>query len=188
MTDFLIGLSGYARSGKDEAAQALVAGGWHQAAFADKLRDFLLALDPVLPSPRGGQPVRLSRIVNHRGWEYAKTYYPETRILLQRAGTEAGRSILGEDVWVNALFHDHSTTPALVITDVRFPNEAQAIIDRGGRVLRIERPGCGPAGALGGLVHESETVLDSWSFDGVIINDGSIANLHDKTLDAAVNI
>jgi hypothetical protein len=64
-----------------------------------------------------------------------------------------------------------------IITDVRFPNEAQAIKDRGGIVIRIERPGgeshCGGA-------HASETALDTYNFDYVIDNEGDIDELIEK--------
>ncbi|MEU8133267.1 hypothetical protein [Streptodolium elevatio] len=180
MNDFLIGLSGYARSGKDEAAKALVAGGWRQVAFADKVKDFVCALDPMVPSTRGGQPMRLSTVVARRGWDYAKTWYPEVRVLLQRAGTEAGRRILGQDIWIDALFRDIAEEPAVVISDVRFPNEAQAIADRGGLLIRIERPG------VGVMPHESETALDDWPFDHVLVNDGTVEDLHRKVVGATI--
>ncbi|MFH8414390.1 deoxynucleotide monophosphate kinase family protein [Streptomyces collinus] len=176
----LIGLSGYSRSGKNEAAEALVQFGWRQAAFADKLREFLLAVDPVIPGPYGTGNLRLSILIRDVGWEYAKDHYPEVRALLQRTGTEAGRRLLGPNVWVDALFRDLEEAHALVITDVRFPNEAQAVADRGGVVLRIERPGVGPAKDRIGRVHESETALDGWPFDHVLHNDGSVRDLHLK--------
>jgi dephospho-CoA kinase len=44
----IVGISGYARSGKDEAAKALVEMGFERRAFADKLREFLLALNPMV--------------------------------------------------------------------------------------------------------------------------------------------
>lgn len=180
MSEFLIGVSGYARSGKDEAAQALVNRGWRRAAFADKLRDFLYAMDPVIPGQYGAGHLRLRRLVDSAGWDYAKVAYPEVRALHNRAGTEAGRGILGADVWVDALFREHGDAPALVISDVRFPNEAQAIADRGGVLIRIERPGVGPKRTRQGLVFESETALDGWSFDHYLSNDGSIDDLHEK--------
>ncbi|MDX3525108.1 hypothetical protein P1P75_01250 [Streptomyces sp. ID05-39B] len=176
----IIGLSGYSRSGKNEAAEALVRFGWKQAAFADKLREFLLAVDPVIPGPYGTGNLRLSILVRDVGWEYAKDHYPEVRALLQRAGTEAGRKLLGPNVWVDALFRELEDAPALVVTDVRFPNEAQAVTDRGGVVIRIERPGVGPAKDRIGRVHESETALDDWPFDHLLRNDGSTRALHRK--------
>jgi hypothetical protein len=99
------------------------------------------------------------------------------RKILQLLGTEAGREIIHPNIWVNSLFADYTTDSNWVITDVRFPNEAQAIKDRGGIVIRIERPGgeshCGGA-------HASETALDDYDFDIVINNDGTIDELIDK--------
>ncbi|ATI18847.1 deoxynucleoside monophosphate kinase [Streptomyces phage Diane] len=180
MSDLIIGLAGYARSGKNEAAEALVQYGWSQAAFADKLREFLYALDPLIPGHYGAGTLRLRKLIDATGWDYAKVTYPEVRALLQRAGTEAGRRVLGADVWVDALFREHADAPALVVTDVRFPNEAQAIADRGGVMIQIKRPGAGPAKDRLGRVHESETALDDWSFDHVLHNDGSVRDLHLK--------
>lgn len=181
MSDRLIvGLSGYARAGKNEAAEALVQYGWRPAAFADKLREFLLALNPLIPNAVDMWPVRLRALIGDVGWEYAKDHYPEVRALLQRAGTEAGRKVLGTNVWVNALFDQNLDAPALAITDVRFENEAQAVSDRGGILIRVERPGVGPATDRFGGVHVSETALDDWPFDHVLNNDGTVQELHAK--------
>ena len=76
------------------------------------------------------------------------------RKLLQLLGTECGRDIIHPNIWVNALFADYKLSkplgleghdwsegnlPKWIITDVRFPNEAQAIKDRGGIVIRVNR-------------------------------------------------
>jgi hypothetical protein len=180
VTDLIVGLSGYARSGKNEAANALVERGWRQAAYADKLREFLYAVNPLIPGHYGAGSLRLRRLVDQTGWDYAKTTYPEVRSLLQRTGTEAGRRVLGEDVWVEALFASHHDAPGLVVTDVRFPNEAQAVVDRGGVMIRVERPNVGPTKDKYGRAHISETALDDWPFDHVLINDGSVDDLHAK--------
>jgi hypothetical protein len=103
------------------------------------------------------------------------------RKFLQTLGTEAMRDNLHENVWVNALFSDYMTSgipvyPKWVITDCRFPNEATAIKDRGGIVVRINRP---IAGALHSF-HSSETQLDTWDFDYKITNDGTLEDLTAK--------
>ncbi|MET8111215.1 hypothetical protein [Streptomyces prasinus] len=181
MSDRLIlGLAGYARSGKDAAAEALVQYGWSRAAYADKLKEFLLALDPLIPGHWGAGNLRLRKLVDAAGWDYAKVTYPEVRALLQRAGTEAGRKVLGADVWVDALFREHADAPALVVTDCRFPNEARAVVERGGVMIRVERPGVGPARDKLGRVHESEVALDGWMYDHVLVNDGTVRDLHLK--------
>lgn len=169
----LIGLSGYAQSGKDSAAAALVGDGWERRAFADTLRAFLYALNPmVLPSG-----TRLRSFVNAYGWETAKTTCPEVRELLQRCGTEAGRQVIGENVWVDATLRDLGDTP-VVVTDVRFRNEADAIRARGGIVVRVVRPGVGPLRMSDGSVHPSETALDGCPFEHLLHNDGTLDDLH----------
>ena len=79
----------------------------------------------------------------------------------------------------------HRSFPNWIITDVRFPNEAKAIKDRGGIVIRVNRTyytedkkyiiGYDPF-----ETHPSETALDDYEFDYVIENDGSLDELITK--------
>jgi Domain of unknown function (DUF4406) len=163
--EFVIGLAGYARAGKDTVAQMIVQHGFEQRSFATPLKEALYALNPLLVFP-----LRVQDVVDDCGWEEAKSR-SEVRSLLQRLGTEAGRNVLGQDVWVNALFNTPNKG-RLVISDVRFPNEAQAIKARGGLLWRVERPGTGPANA-----HMSETALDGYDYDGIIDNTGDLDEL-----------
>ncbi|WJN63315.1 deoxynucleoside monophosphate kinase [Streptomyces phage phiScoe54] len=179
----LIGLSGYAGSGKDEAAKTLVAGGWRRDAFADRLRDFLYELNPLIPGHVGAGNLRLANVVDAYGWDAAKRTFPEIRQLLQRCGTEAGRKVLGSNVWVDALMKDFDAdNEALVVTDVRFENEANRIRRAGGVVVRIERPGVGPNTAPDGSIHLSDIALDGYTFDSVIVNNGTVEDLHRRML------
>lgn len=178
MTRTLVGINGYARSGKDSAAKALTGRGWTQRSYAKALKDFVYAQNPWLPPlTADGGWMRLRNYVDAVGWERAKDEHPEVRPLLQRTGTEAGRRVLHDDVWVDAALRCLSKDPRVVLADCRFPNEADAIRERGGVLLRIERPGVGPATNDAGEAHTSETALDGWSFDAVIVNDGTLAQL-----------
>lgn len=115
----IIGLSGYARSGKDEAGRILVERwGFERRGFADLVK--VLAAD--------------------LGWNGEKD--ATGREFLQLLG-EACRNRLGADVWIRACLAD--PPPNLVITDVRYPNEHAAIKALGGVIWRITRPGVGPA-------------------------------------------
>ncbi|MFE0771997.1 hypothetical protein [Streptomyces sp. NPDC058861] len=177
----LIGLAGAARSGKDTAAQALLDLGWTRRAFADKVRDMLYAMNPTLADEAYFEgTTSLAYEVDTYGWNEVKEQHPEVRQMLQRLGTEGGRAILGESVWVDALFRDfESWDIPTVITDVRFPNEAKAIRARGGLVVAVERPGQT-------LIHEaehvSENALAGFLFDDVIRNDGPVSRLHDRVM------
>jgi hypothetical protein len=177
----LVGINGYARSGKDTAARVFTGAGWRRDAFADRIRDFLYAQDPIVQyAVPGGAPeyTRLSVLVNYIGWERAKLECPEIADLLLRTGAEAGREVLGEDVWRDALFRTWNSAEPLVITDVRFPNEAREVRHRGGWVIRINRPGVGPRTLSDGTPHQSDIALDHHSFDRTFINDKTPEDLH----------
>ena len=100
------------------------------------------------------------------------------RDFLQKLGTDALRNGLHPNVWVNALMADYinddqtGQLPNWIITDVRFPNEAQAIKDKGGIMIRVDRPGIKPINA-----HPSEIGLDTWKFDYRIANVSDIYTL-----------
>jgi hypothetical protein len=167
----LLGLWGYAGSGKDTAAEALVADGWTRAAFAGPVYAALLALDPYVDAAAAP----LSLVVARLGWEKSKRHYAEVRGLLQRMGTEAGRKVHGENVWIDALFRTVEPGQGVVITDVRFPNEAAEIRHRGGKVVGIMRAGVEPANE-----HSSENAMRGYPLDYFVANDGTVAELHAK--------
>jgi hypothetical protein len=171
----IIGISGYARVGKDTFADALVEhDGYVKRSFAEPLRQVLYAQNPLV-----GASLTLAEVVDHIGWERAKDEHPEVRRLLQVLGTEAARTHLGDDVWVNAAVDALDLkADRYVFADVRFPNEADAILQLGGIIVRIERSGVGPING-----HATETAMDDYEFDYVIHNDGTISELRQRAFD-----
>jgi hypothetical protein len=171
----VVALCGYAQAGKDTVGNILVEQhGFERLAFADALRDMLYALNPdtwVRWPEDGGVtspvPWPVELIVDRHGWEWAKAN-TGVRELLQRLGTEAGRNILGDSIWVDTCLAKIKPGGRYVITDCRFPNEADAVRNLGGQVVRVTRPGCGPVNG-----HPSETALDDYRFDAEILNDGT---------------
>ncbi len=132
------------------------------------------------------------------------------RFALQKLGTEFGRACY-PNVWVNKAMQIASSllygrlddnpgagavySPqeglrwvimperpnGVAIPDVRFRNEIEGIRSRGGKVVRVVRPGAGLTGAAG--LHQSETEqadIGNEEFDGVIVNDGSLEDLREK--------
>jgi hypothetical protein len=102
------------------------------------------------------------------------------RDFLQKLGTDAMRMGLHPNVWVNAIMADYvpdedGDLPNWIITDVRFPNEAQAIKDKGGIIIRVDRPGVSPIND-----HPSEVGLDKWEFDYKIVNLSDIFDLKES--------
>jgi hypothetical protein len=123
------------------------------------------------------------------------------RTLMQLLGTEAGREIIHPNIWVNALFADYEKVmrtnanedhelfnmPNWIITDVRFPNEVLAVKNRGGIVIRVNRPleklsnsKLPKLKQTSITQHDSETALDNYYFQYFIENDGSIEDLIEK--------
>lgn len=177
----LIGLSGFAQAGKDLAASFLVERGFKRYAFADVLRWSLYNLNPPL-IVNNTYIGRVQDVVDDRGWEYAKTEIDEVRQLLQRFGTEVGRAIYGEDFWVDMVMSRLNEKGSYVITDARYPNEVQAIHDRGGKVFRIDRYNGKPANG-----HASENV-HSLIVDGVIPNNGTVEEYKAAVLSAVLGV
>ena len=167
----IIGVSGYAQSGKDTVAGMLM--GLHKyerVAFADKIRELLLAMDPFVYANE--DYYRLEDVVESFGWEVAKVRFPEVRRLLQDLGVGA-RESFGKDFWVKQALGQYKPTDNIVVTDVRFQNEAEFIKGfPGAKIWRVERPG-----VLAVNAHPSESQMDDWEFDEVIKNDGDLDSL-----------
>lgn len=176
----LIGLGHYARTGKDSVASVLVKEhGFTRVAFADALKELALKADPLIynnamvnvATGRG----HLKQVVHANGWENAKSQFPEVRKFLQNLGV-ACREVMGEDVWVDAVFPDRFIGDwNVVVTDVRFPNEFQAIRDVPGKLVKVSRPGFGPANQ-----HVSETALEDFEWDYELQNNGTLDDLPAK--------
>lgn len=162
MSGRIVGIVGYAQHGKDSVGRILVEEyGFTRYAFADQLKSMAFTLNPIVQTyvfPK--HPERLQTLVSLLGWDKAKEI-AEVRRFLQVLGTEAVRNHLGEDAWIESLskrLHDDGvfgitadgvdTDPdaKVVITDVRFPNEAAWVRRVGGvlwRVRRVENVGDG---------------------------------------------
>jgi len=143
----IVGIAGYAQHGKDSLGDMLVEKhGYKKVAFAAALKQMALVLDPwivdgAVSMSGHGAVYRLSQLVGEGGWEDAKKL-PEVRRFLQVLGTEAVRDILGTDSWLRALWNTMAIDPEqkYVITDVRFPNEADFVHTRcDGMVFRVSR-------------------------------------------------
>jgi dephospho-CoA kinase len=168
----IIGITGLAGHGKDTIGNILVEQhGYTRAAFADKVREAALAINPHVR--HGSVARRLADLVFVEGWDNAKQS-SDVRQLLQRIGTDMGRNLLGADVWINALFRTLDDSKNYVITDVRFPNEVDAIRQRGGEIWRVHRPNYDNGV---GSDHESEQFVEKIKADVVVINDGTFNEL-----------
>lgn len=165
----IIGLSGYAQVGKDTAAQILVEDyGYTRIGFADIIKKSAYVLDPIITL----DGMRLAHAVDKYGWEAAKQV-PEVRRLLQVLGSEVGRDLIDPQIWVEVTMHAIHPDDKIVISDVRFANEAEEIKWKKGQIWRITRVDKSePVN-----VHKSETEMDKWNFDEYVPNNGTIQDL-----------
>lgn len=135
----LIGLSGFARSGKDTAAQGLIAAGWERKAFADALkRDAAMALRGSIIAGNFNPPQD-----EPAPWFTDPSMKETFRPFLVEYG-RAMRAIV-PGYWIERLALELHPDSCYVITDVRYANEAEWIRKLGGKVVEIVRPGVGPA-------------------------------------------
>jgi len=165
----IIGLTGYAQSGKDSVADILVEHyGYTRVAFADPIRELLYQMNPAVKD--GGYRVQSS--VDAYGWDVAKTAFPEVRNMLQNLGVGA-RKTFGDMFWVQQALRQVSPEGNFVITDVRYPNEAKAIREYdNSQIWRIKRSGIIPVNA-----HASETAMDEERVDQIFVNNGTLEDL-----------
>lgn len=164
--------------------------GWEIKKWAGKLKTIASILTGIPKEKFEDQEFKKTYL--HPEWNKPYAYIPpgddrpvnkeeavkmSVREFLQRLGTDGLREGLHPNTWVNALMSDYigmydldtdrTVWPNWIITDTRFPNEAQAIKDADGIVIRIDRPGVTAINA-----HPSETGLDNWDFDYRINNNG----------------
>jgi hypothetical protein len=177
----IIGVSGWARAGKDTVADHLVDNfGFVKMSFAEPMREALVRLNPMIRV--AGYPTELASAVRLMGWENLKSESPDIRGLMQRLGTEVGREMFGEDFWVNLALSRVEPGMNVVFADCRYPNEADAIKAAGGVVWRVERKDFGPAND-----HDSERALDHYAFDGGVSNFDTVDVLNGLVDDLVKN-
>lgn len=169
----IIGLTGRAGAGKSTVA-AYLEHKWamHQIAFAEPIQSMLCQLFAVAGIDGAWTADRaLKELPTSLGWSY--------RHLAQSLGTEWARHQLADDFWLRVAGTRIDTpmmqTEHVVISDVRFPNEADWIRARGGVIVRVLREGL-PSVRL----HESERHADSIMPDTELLNFGSLSTLHDQ--------
>lgn len=129
----ILGLVGPAGAGKTTLATAIAQRtGGTRLSFADPLRQMLTAIGvprEVFQGDRKNLPIP---------WLCNRT----PRQLMRSLGTEWGQRYVGRSVWADVtLEHTKHCRGPIVIDDVRFDHEAKAIIEAGGILAYVHRPG-----------------------------------------------
>jgi hypothetical protein len=163
----IIGLAGPAGSGKSTIARTLrYRHGFIEQSFAYYLRDFILWVSGL----------SLDDLEQQKEDPHSLLCGKSPRYAMQTLGTEWGRNLIGPDLWVNLLarridvWPARSLPPGLVISDVRFENEADWVRERG-ELWHLQRPGI-PVQS-----HSSESGVAITDRDVVVDNDCDLATL-----------
>lgn len=180
----LIGLTGKARSGKDTVAAFLKDyDGFQRVAFADPIKVSSLALFGL-----GPEYLELDGLkeLPHPFWGISP------RQMWQVLGTECMRENFGHDFWIRraqleidvikAFALNEEREAAIVITDVRFDDEARFIRQQGGVVLRVVRPHH-DNGLADRSRHASERGVDDQLVNATVSNDGAKEVLYDRVVE-----
>lgn len=163
----IIGIAGRARVGKDTCADFLVRYlGGYRYGFADPLKRMLIPLGIDMTDPFWAENKEKEIPLFGRSLRY----------LMQTLGTEWGRELVHPDIWVKlaecTLF---STGERMIISDVRFDNEAEFIRSKGGVILHVSRIDAPPVAG-----HASEAGIRQSPLDLYVLNDGTIDELYTK--------
>lgn len=171
----VIGISGRATAGKDAIAARLVERwGFTRVSLADALRE-----EVMTRLPRTLRVIHDMVCGGHNSDDCIRRMLYEVkprgfRELLQEYGSDVRRHDQ-PDYWVERWWERSLNVDRVVVPDVRFENEAKAVLARGGLLWRVERPGTSEGD------HASETMMDGWSrWDAVIRNDGTLADLYER--------
>jgi hypothetical protein len=179
MKTYIVGLTGLAGSGKDTAAQYLTEALRARAhtvdtiAFADPIRQMLAALG-VSHADMADRDRKERPIEGFNGASY--------RHMAQTLGTEWGRQCMGQSFWLaraqarlDRASEVGKAPDFLIITDLRFLNEVNWVLAKGGVVVRVQR-----ANTQATRPHESEVQLANYAAQHTLANDADLINLRSR--------
>lgn len=174
-----IGLTGPAGCGKDTVRSMLeVEHSYHGLALADPIRSMLTSLMRTACVNTTHAHVRSLKELDIPG--LGVSY----RHLAQTLGTEWGRNIIAADFWTkiaDARFDYLYGETNFVVSDIRFDSEAQWLLQRGGVIWEIMRPGL-----PGVREHISEAGIAHAHISQVICNGGTLDDLQ-QCVQSALN-
>lgn len=195
----VVGICGFAGSGKDTTADYLVNFcHFRRESFANTLKDAVSSVfgwDRIMLEGRTKEAREWREQVDP--WWAARLDMPTLtpRWVLQYWGTEVCRKSFHDDIWIASLENKlRNSRDHVVISDCRFPNEISSIRRAGGRIVWTKRgelpywhdtallANRGNNAALQELkrmkIHASETAWIGTEFDAVIDNNGTVNDLY----------
>jgi len=137
----IVGILGFAGSGKDTVGAMFREAGYEKASFAASVKDATSCIFGWKRELLEGDTdeSRKFREEVDPFWTEHLGYTVTPRKMLQLLGTEACRNALGENIWVYSMLRNMDANKKYVITDVRFPNEIKMVQEAGGTLIRVRR-------------------------------------------------
>lgn len=158
----LFALGNKARSGKDTTA------------------DIIISCLPNTVKVSIAQPVYDVAGLIQEYFGISRAKHPE---LLQEIGMSM-RRVYGEDVWIDIALKRIGAYAQrginVVVSDMRFRNEAAKLVSAGFKTIRVVRNN---RTIDRDPTHISEVDLDDFNYDHVIINDGTLEELRESVVD-----
>lgn len=170
----LIGIHGAARSGKDTLGSMILE-------RCDSYRYSFAS--PVYAMARAFGLTDFDFSDAHKERPIPRMGGKSPRYILQTLGTEWGRQLIDEDVWVQAAERAYEAGGrGMVVTDVRFQNEADWV-RKHGTLIHIQR-----AGAPSVSPHISEAGVPVLEGDILIANNGTLNDLENQIEQVLQNV
>lgn len=171
----ILAFSGKAHSGKDTLAKHIIQSNpvLEPYSFADPIKDVCDMLFGWDMRHREGE---LKEVVDPRIGVSPRHAY-------QTLGTEWGRNLINPNIWLK-IADDHlnrilNSGKIMVLSDLRFINEVEWVMNNGGRIVSVTRPGYDGIGDE----HESEKYIDQIRdryANHVIVNSGTVEDLYNS--------
>lgn len=201
-TPQLLGFGGLLESGKDAVSDHLVVhNGFTKVNMSNPIDLCALAINAIVfaEAKQYGFLVRVWRALWNTEPEIIYTRYrelhdrlgfteakkiPEVRALLQRIGKDMGRDIIDVNIWVKLARRTISELledgHPVCISGIRFVEEQIMVKELGGQLIWVDRPGHKSAAVATTAAHATEVQFADFDQDLVLVNDGTLAELHAK--------
>lgn len=167
----IIGITGLKFSGKTTATDKLAKMlSYDVRSFATKLKEMICLFTGCSMEDLDSYSFKENEIVPEYLWPYCSNDKHTYRSLLQGFGDMMRDK--NPNIFIDSVLYDNPTN--LIISDCRFLNEAKAIKDRGGIIVRVVRDNVEQD------YHKSETEIKEIEPDYIVYNNRSLKHLHDS--------
>jgi hypothetical protein len=172
---FIIGLGHYSRVGKDSFANYLVQFGY-DFGFKIAKKSFASKLKAIAHDLYGWAGLQNEAYYNDPTHEHERdVVLPALGMtpvdIWVKLGTPAIREQVYDRTWIDYLLKTDHGLDILVIPDVRFPNEVEAIREQNGLLIKVVRDGYGPRNTVADLA------LNDYTGWGATIGRGGLPEL-----------